>query len=328
MYYLYDLSCGDMNNKTIKEALEKHLTPELLKKYQEVTNLSLFICSRWETDDYEKYFNELVATLTCGQYLDIDNYLANVLYFAAIVNKSYFNRETQVFINSITRAQQLYELCSRDYQNVIMSDIKPKTTQRYTTPYYANHSYLWPECNIIWRLPIAFYGIKQKDGTVETHILLGPYGETNRETNKSLPAYVTILGQEYAIPRVIYIQFFKDYLINGRVDSALSTGELKGMLDERDINKVKMLLDYCGFINAGQIECIRNARYWYNEKYETILAQVDYGGILNEPVVEEGVYGVWWPVDSKERPNTYKYGNSKILPSMPVNGIITIYKES
>lgn len=233
---MYDLSTSNITNNNIKLSLLKNKDKmEHIKKTASLEKIQYLIFN--ETINANLY-KTIVASLTLGDELifPFSKKIADILFFALCVN---CNNKIGLKIRNINQANILFELYENDYIKVEPED--NKNFIRFTQ-LKGDHPIFFPGYFIIWKIPVSFF--KGKDG--KSYVTLSGLNY----------CIVIINNIEYKIPRSIYLNFFKESMIKGRLVCE-STDELKTKFDLNNIDTLKSILDYLGFSFKNDLKNIK-----------------------------------------------------------------------
>ena len=198
---MYRLKSSDLDNSKYIDALEN--------------NSELFdqICSTWKADTLkffiyneeldEKSYQIYATALSCGDSLKVPilESEARMLWFVLSVNYANLNKEFDLKISSPVHAKYLYDLCNGDFRELdLQNDHSEKKHREAYCRFMARHTALFPEKNIYWEIPVSHYKNQcMVSGSWATF------------------AYATIGDQKVKIPRSIFIKFFKNSIIKGKI---------------------------------------------------------------------------------------------------------------
>lgn len=233
---MYDLRSSNVTNRKIKSILlEKTEVAEKIKRTASIEKIQYLIFN--ETIDVELY-KTIVASLTVGDELSLpfSKKIADILFFALCVN---CNRKIGLNIRNINQANVLFELYENDYTKVEPED--NKKIIRFTK-LKGNHPIFFSGYFITWKIPVSFF----KGSDNKSYVTLSGLNY----------CIVIINDTEYKIPRSLYLNFFKSSMIRGRI-TCESTNELKDKFDLANVDALRSVFDYLGFVSKKELTNIQ-----------------------------------------------------------------------
>lgn len=258
---MYKLKCSHISNERYINKLDSDLA--LRKKF---LGLDSFVLSEIILQDEitSQVYTNAVLALTVSDEFKIPMLYSEVkyLYFALLVNRSFYEKETSTHINSLSQAKLLFDETGNSFTELNLKQSENKMAIRFER-FMARHRILFPECNLYWEIPISFY----KDGETGQQCVT-PAGNVNPYALVSIP---TINSQKFRIPRNLYLQFFlgKDVKLvcHNTKDIALNFNQL-------DSDLVLRVLEYCGFNKKFTIKKDENTDYYYNAEDSSLVAEL------------------------------------------------------
>lgn len=302
---MYRLKSSDLDNSKYIDALEN--------------NSELFdqICSTWKADTLkffiyneeldEKSYQIYATALSCGDSLKVPilESEARMLWFVLSVNYANLNKEFDLKISSPVHAKYLYDLCNGDFRELdLQNDHSEKKHREAYCRFMARHTALFPEKNIYWEIPVSHYKNQcMVSGSWATF------------------AYATIGDQKVKIPRSIFIKFFKNSIIKGKIVGN-NSNEIRLFFDETETEPLWETLTYMGYELFKKIKIDNNIDYYYDKDEDGLIAH-----LLNREaqLFENNEESIYW---NEISPNTYRYlkPGEDYLPIKKGKQYIYIYK--
>lgn len=236
---MYSLSSAEMSNEFIKESIVKNKNrSEEIRNTASIEKIQFVIFNEDGGKIEENLYRTIVASLTLADELRMpfSKNIADILYFALCAN--YDDKIAKVAkIRNINQANILYKLYENDYSKIELED--ERNSVRFTE-LKGKHSILFPGFHILWKLPVSFF----KAG-----------GKSNTTLSGLAYCLMIVNSKEHKIPRSIYIKFFKESLIKGRLICE-STDELKTKFNLENKEVLKEVFNYCGFAAKRELQDI------------------------------------------------------------------------
>lgn len=233
---MYHLSSGKISNEFIKLSIVKNeKRSEEIRNTASIEKISFLIFN--EINMEESLYITIVASLTLADELALpfSQEIANILFFALCNN---FNYTLNAFlIKNINQANALMNLYENDYTKIELEDERNGIK---FTELKGKHNILFPGFYISWKLPVSFFKAEGKSNATLSGL-----------------AYCIMVSNnvEYKIPRIIYIKFFKETLIKGRLICE-STDELKIKFNLENKEALQEVFNYCGFVVKRELQDI------------------------------------------------------------------------
>lgn len=218
---MYSLRSGDMTNLKEQEMIrsEDFLEKvEYVKKKITQDNLMYIIFGSSEIKQ------SVTIALTLGDELSIpmEKSVADILFFCCCAKK---NGKS---IRNITQAYALYKLYENDYSKI--DELEEDEKLRWTL-LNGQHSYLLPGYSIKWYIPVSFFS---KNG--ERFVTLSGSSYAKMEVN----------GETFKIPRRLFLNFFKDSMVHGRIIGP-DTEYIRSCFDLGDREALMHALNFIGY---------------------------------------------------------------------------------
>lgn len=226
---MYKLESDDFNNS--QDILVGQQSPD---KLQILLNRGNF--DKWsyavfhEMSDEKSALNTRIALSFADQWkIPAKKSLVDLLWFSLAVNTKL---DPSVRIRNLHQAAILYELYEGHYKQVSLDPEKDKFSWTEIT---CQHPDIFPGYALKWRIPISFFA---KDGKSQCTLSGLNYGE------------VEIFGEIRRIPRKIFVQWFKDKMVKGRIIGDDSE-YVKSCFDRSNRDALRSCLEYLG-LHASQ----------------------------------------------------------------------------
>ena len=270
---MYNLSSGEMTNEAIKMSIQRNkIRAEEITNTASIEKIQFVI---FNDDITESLYRTIIASLTLADELCLpfSKRIADILFFSLCANYD-IKISKMARIKNINQANTLYELYKNDYTKIELED--ERNSIRFTE-LKGKHSILFPGFYITWKLPVSFFKAD---------------GKSNATLSGLAYCILMVNSNEHKIPRSIYIKFFRESLIKGRLICD-STDELKSKFNLENNEALKEVFNYCGFVTKRELQ---------NISIPLGIIMVDDGKIIcstNEDIKNIGIY---WKIISD---NTY-----------------------
>lgn len=278
---MYKLKSSHISNEKYYNRLEEDLSLQAKFKNLDSLMLSEIIFNDEITDNV--YRNTIFA-LTMADEFKVPMLYSEVkyLFFALLVNRKFYEKETKVHINTLSQAKMICDETGNAFMELTLKQSENPRQVRFER-FMARHRCFFPNCNLFWEIPISFY----KDGeTGQTCVT--PAGNVNPYALVSIPALNT---EKFQIPRNIYLKFFlgaePKLVCHQTKEIALSFNQL-------DTQRVLDVLQYCGYYKRYSILKDENTDYYYDNDSNCLVAELlskdSKVAIFDESTEEEMVY--------------------------------------
>jgi hypothetical protein len=233
---MYDLKSDKVNNIKIKEMIANPKNQDSVNKIRQTGSIEKVSYIIFNEDIDKRMFILASATLTLGDELKlpIEKNMADLLFFTLCANA---NSDVNMHIKNISQANILFKLYENYYTAI---NIQSNKSNVRFTELKSNFNYFFPGYTVEFKIPVAFFRAKGKN-------------------------YVTLSGltycefivnhQTYKIPRVMYLKFFKDSLVKGRLICE-STDDLKSKFDINNREVLEDILQYIGYSRKTNLQKI------------------------------------------------------------------------
>ena len=258
---MYKLKCSHISNEKYINKLESDLA--LRKKYLDLDSLVLSEIILNDEITPQVYTNSVLALSVADEFRVPMLYSeVKYLFFALLVNRSFYEKETRTHINTLSQAKLLFDETGNSFTELNLKQSENKMAVRFER-FMARHRNLFPNCNLFWEIPISFY----KDGQTGQQCVT-PAGNVNPYALVSIPALGT---EKFQIPRSIYLKFFLDaepkLICHQTKEIALSFNQL-------DSDRVLYVLQYCGYHKRYTIQRDENTDYYYDNESNCLVAEL------------------------------------------------------
>ena len=307
---MYKLRTSNITNELYYNKLEQN--PSIKEKYKNVNLQDVIeVILNDEITDNKLLHCLFVLTMCDELKLPGTQSEAALLFFTLVINRAYDKKEINIHISNLSQAKICFDSCGGSFRDLQLLEEDNKV-KRFTK-FNARHRALFPECNLYWELPVAFY----KDGNTQKTIVTIA-GSNSPFAFVSIPI---ISAEKIQIPRSLYLKFFEASINNNRV-YADSTDELKNLFDETIIEPVLNILTFMGYTSTYKIECKNDTiDYYYDSELKHLIAQV----LNKDAQLEENEENIdrWKQLTY----NKYQYLQSEIeyVPTTPINNQIQIF---
>lgn len=222
---MYRLSCSDITNDESMSLVFKQ--PDKVKQIKEKASMEKISHLIFNENICDKLHQTLALSLTVSDDLKLPMHekIAKILFFALCVNS---DNSINFKVKNLTQALTLYELYENDYKSIEIED--DERNLKFTT-LDCQHLNIIKDFLIQWKIPVGYF-------------LAG--GKRNVTLSGSAYCIVLIHGIEYKVPRVLFIKFFKNSLVNGRLICS-STDEIKSNFDQNNSEALQQVLEYIGY---------------------------------------------------------------------------------
>lgn len=195
-----------------------------IKEKASIENIQFLLFNK---DIDEKLYKLLTVSLTLGDEIKVPIHkkVADILYFSLCYN--YFIK-SNFKITNLTQASTLYEMYDNDYNKIDIPD--DERALRFTT-LNAQHNCILDNFILQWKIPVGFFRLE---------------GKTKVTLAGTAYCILKIKNDEFKIPRLIFIKFFKESLVKGRLICD-STDELKSKFNLNNFEALEETLNYIGY---------------------------------------------------------------------------------
>lgn len=264
---MYKLASGDINNAKYL-AISEEVIPTHVANYSKMSLTEIKTILFAEEIDEARYENiSLLLTLGDELLTPIRHREAQDLYYILQANYAFYSGETDIKLTSYPQALLFIDLTERNHKDLSRL-IDPTKKVRYAS-FLARHSCLFPECSILWKIPISFY----KDGNTGKTMCTLAAVNANPYALVSIPA----MGiKDVKIPKQAYIPFFKESMSGGKiaVEADTNTHALKECFDERLVEPVLTIIGILDLQEYHRIVKHPGTEYFYSEDNNALIAHL------------------------------------------------------
>lgn len=229
---MYHLNSSDINNSDVISVAEDNK-----EKFLDIASMNKISYIIFNEKIDSSLFRKLKIFLTLADEfkIPISKNVADVLFFAACVNS---NDKVELTIKNLSQAKTLFDLYENDFKKIQPeeNDIRVRFTELKT-----DHNVLFPGTFVVWKIPVGFF---RADGKQSVTL------------SGSAFCLLDINGEEYKVPRVLFIKFFKESLVKGRLICS-STEEIKEAFNIDDRETLNEVFNYIGLSLRPELKNIQ-----------------------------------------------------------------------